>query len=156
MKVKIGLTSEQTEKLSNNLTKILANNYALYFLTLHAHWNMEDPRFFFLHELLEKQYLTLAESGDDIAERIRVMGHTAPGSIKTLANESDLPDMPENASADVMIDHLAICHEGAFVALRKLSEVGEEAKDYGLVDLLGTMVREHEKTAWLLRSHLKG
>ncbi len=154
MKTNFGMSEEKSKVIVKYLNKTLANTYGLYFLTLHAHWNIEDPRFLFIHEMLEKQYGALAESGDEIAERIRQMGYKALGSLKTFAAMCDFKEFTDNATADGMLDYLAICHEKTVQDLRNFSKIGEECGDYGLVDMLGTMVRDHEKTAWVLRSHL--
>lgn len=154
MKSKFGLTDEQKQKIADQLGVLLASNYGLYFNTLNAHWNMEDSRFLFLHEMLEEQYKSLADAGDEIAERIRQMGHKAPGSFKKLAESNSFTDLSEEASADQMLTHLAECHEAAIQKCREISVLGEECGDFGLVDMLGGLLRDHEKTAWMLRSHL--
>lgn len=154
MKTNFGLSKESCDNITKHLNQAVANNYALYLLTLQCHWNIEDPGFLFLHEMLEKQYLQLAENGDLLAERIRQMGEKVSGSIEILAQRSQLPKIEEKASTESMLNVLATCHEKAILALRELSEVGEQSKDFGLVDLLGSIVRDHEKTAWILRSHL--
>lgn len=154
MKPNFGIDESFTKKINDQLVVLLANNYTLYFNTLNAHWNMEDGRFIALHEMLEGQYKALADAGDDIAERIRQMGYKAPGSMKKIAGSATLQDLDENAPADKMLDHLAMCHESAVGFMREFSKLGEEAGDYGLVDMLGTLIRDHEKAAWILRSHL--
>lgn len=144
----------QTKQIVELLTKAVADTYALYLVTLHCHWNMEDPRFMFLHEMLQSQYEQLAENGDLLAERIRQMGAKIPGSLQEFARHSKIKEISVDASADEMIAHLTGCHEMAIIGLKELSEKGEDAKDYGLVDLLGSVLRDHEKAAWILRSHL--
>ena len=154
MKPNFGIDESFTKKINEQLVVLLANNYSLYFNTLNAHWNIEDSRFIALHEMLETQYKALADAGDEIAERIRQMGYKAPGSMQAMVQKATLKNVEESSTADKMIAHLASCHETSVVFMREFSKLGEEAGDYGLVDMLGTLIRDHEKTAWILRSHL--
>ncbi len=154
MKVNFGLDSKKIHDLSQYLEKALANTYALYINTLNCHWNLEDPRFLFLHEMLQEQYEELAKSGDEIAERIRQMGVKVSASLPYFAKQAEIEPLPEKLSGDQMIAVLAESHEKIIRDFRTLSEIAEEHKDYGLVDMLGGLLRYHEKTAWFLRSHL--
>lgn len=154
MKPNFGIDENHTKKIVNQLKIVLANTYSLYFQTLQAHWNLEDPGFFFLHEMFQKQYETLAENGDLIAERIRQMGEKITGTLKAFSKDETFESFDVNSDVKTTISHLANCHEKAIKSLRDLSVLGEEAQDFGLVDLLGGILRDHEKTAWILRSHL--
>lgn len=154
MKAYFGINSEEKHELVAFLNHAVANNYALYINTLNCHWNVEDPRFIALHKMFESQYEALAESGDLLAERIRQMGYKVKASVKSFAEKADFESIDEHSSADEMIAQLAISHEKTTLSFRKLSELAEKYSDYGLVDLLGSLIREHEKTAWFLRSHL--
>ena len=62
--------------------------------------------------------------------------------------------MNENSSADQMIKALVKSYEQLIKDFRSLSDIAEKEKDFGLVDLLGGILRDHEKTAWMLRAHL--
>lgn len=152
MKVNYHLPPDYIQKIAEHLHRALSNIYALYFQTLNAHWNMESAAFFADHKMLEEQYESLAQNGDEFAERIRMMGVKVDASMANFAKLADLPTFASDASADEMLRTLAEGHEASFINLRNLSTIAEEAKDYGLVDFLGTKVAEHEKTAWLLKS----
>ena len=73
---------EKTKDVAIGLSSILADSYTLYLMTQNFHWNVTGPRFHQLHTMFEEQYQELAEAVDDIAERIRAIGHRAPGSFK--------------------------------------------------------------------------
>jgi len=154
MKVQFGLEGDGQSELSVGLNKVLANTYSLYINTLNCHWNIEDPSFIALHEMFQSQYEDLAEAGDLLGERLRQMGEKVPASLRFFAENSSFEDIDEHASAKQMITQLASFHEKAIISLRDLSDIAEKYKDYGLVDLLGSLLREHEKTAWFLRSHV--
>ncbi|MCX7122988.1 MAG: ferritin-like domain-containing protein, partial [Gammaproteobacteria bacterium] len=78
--INIGLSAAQRENLAKGLSHLLADSYTLYLKTHYFHWNVTGPHFKSLHELFELQYTELALAVDTIAERIRALGHTAPGS----------------------------------------------------------------------------
>lgn len=155
MKTHFGLSADQIKILAPRLYQAVATTYALYFNTLSCHWNLEDSNFISLHEMLQSQYEQLAENGDLLAERIRQMGEKVSASLRIFASKSKLADIQENASTAEMLAALAESHEQIILEFRALSTLAEEAKDYGLVDLLGGLLRDHEKTAWVLRSHLR-
>lgn len=153
MKPKFGLDEKGIQQIAGHLQKSVAHTYALYIATLNCHWNIEDPRFHFLHEMFQSQYENLAENGDLLAERIRQMGVKVTASLSQFSKDSSFK-IDAHAQTDEMLELLAKGHEEAIIHLRELSELGEQYKDFGLVDLLGGILRDHEKTAWFLRSHL--
>lgn len=154
MKVNFGLPKSSIQILTDKLSVILSNTMVLYVKTLHCHWNMEDPRFFFLHELFEKQYRALAEDGDLLAERIRSMGAYPPASMQEFLKKTTLPEISKALTGNQMIKELAASHEAAILALRDLIVLADEHGDPGLNDLASQILRAHEKNAWFLRSHL--
>ena len=82
------------------------------------------------------------------------MGEKVPASLQHFAAHSDLPAIDPHHSGDQMLSALATAHEKTILEFRKISALADEYQDYGLVDLLGGLLRDHEKTAWFLRSHL--
>src|SRR5690349_7557789 len=78
----IGLDDKRVEEIAGMFNNLLADVHALYLRTLGCHWNMEDPRFYFFHELLESQYKESAEEQDLVAEKLRQMGRKAPATMQ--------------------------------------------------------------------------
>jgi starvation-inducible DNA-binding protein len=154
MKPHFGLETQKVQEITSLLTEAVANTYSLAINTLSCHWNLEDSSFLFLHEMLQEQYEHLLENGDLLAERIRQMGEKVPASVAIFAKNQTLSPIKETATCKEMLDQLALSHEKLILSLRKLSSLGEKHEDFGLVDLLGSILRDHEKTAWILRSHL--
>ncbi|MEG1199281.1 MAG: ferritin-like domain-containing protein, partial [Algoriella sp.] len=74
------LSPENKKKIADILIKLLADEHILYLKTRNAHWNVEGPDFHAAHLFLESQYNELAEIIDEVAERIRQIGHYAVGS----------------------------------------------------------------------------
>jgi len=82
MEPKIGIKEEYLAEVAHSLSQILADEVILYTKTKKAHWNVEGPDFYNKHLFFEQQYNQLDEIIDNVAERIRMLGHYAPGSLK--------------------------------------------------------------------------
>lgn len=136
------------------LATLLADTYVLYVKTQNFHWNIEDPRFYSLHKMLEGQYEELAEANDLIAERIRAVGEKSPGSMKEFLNFTNLTEADENYTGHEMIEELYKDHQTLIKSLHSYIQKGEKTNDDGTVDLFIQRLRAHEKTAWMLKSHL--
>lgn len=155
MTVNIGLSASTIKKISDTLRLVLADTYVLYVKTQNFHWNLIDPRFYPLHKMLEEQYEKLAEAVDQVAERIRALGAISPGSLKEFLNLTSLKESDGILSGDSMLKDLLKDHETVIKALRKGIHEANSLGDDGTGDLLIELIRDHEKTAWILRSHVE-
>ena len=81
MKPNIGISEQHLAEFSQVLSHVLADEFVLYTKTRNAHWNIESSDFHSMHILFESQYNELAEIVDKI-ERIRMLGHYAPATLK--------------------------------------------------------------------------
>ena len=78
----IGITKDNLAKVAHALNGILADEFLLYLKTRNAHWNVEGPDFHAMHLFFESQYNQLDDIMDEVAERIRMLGHYAPATLK--------------------------------------------------------------------------
>ena len=154
MRVNSGLSNEAKTAIAERLAVTLADIHRLYIKTLGFHWNVEDPRFLLLHELFEAGYVQLAKDMDQVAERIRKLGILAPGSVQQLTSLSRLEDAQLVKVADQMVEMLASDYEKLEDWLREDIELADRMGDPGTADMLTSMLRQYEKQAWFLRSHL--
>ena len=98
----------------------------------------------------------LAEMIDEIAERIRTIGHFAEGRLKEIIKLAQLeePDPPSDQPAQLA--NLIGDHETIINRLRKLiKDFDEKHKDIGSSDFVTGLLKQHEKMAWMLRSYLR-
>ncbi|MBJ7264998.1 MAG: DNA starvation/stationary phase protection protein, partial [Burkholderiaceae bacterium] len=99
--VNIGISTENRAAIAAELSKVLADSYTLYLITHNFHWNVTGPLFNTLHLMFMTQYTEEWTALDDIAERIRALGHNAPGTYREYAELSsikeptDIPDALE-------------------------------------------------------------
>src|SRR5690606_6984693 len=80
MPIKIGISAQDRADISAGLSRLLADTYTLYLTTHNFHWNVTGPMFNTLHTMFMGQYTELWNAVDPVAERIRSLGHFAPGS----------------------------------------------------------------------------
>lgn len=152
----IGLPPANRRKAIAILSGVLADQHVLYHKTRNFHWNLTGLRFHTLHEFFEQQYNTLAEAIDQTAERIRMIGGTSPGSMSEFLKLATLKEARGALiRGEDALESLAADHAACVRSLRKaIEETDEKADDAGTTDFLTDLIRDHEKTAWMLRSHL--
>ena len=155
MAIDIGITAKDRKEIADGLSHLLADTYTLYLKTHNFHWNVTGPMFNTLHLMFETQYTELALAVDTIAERIRALGHPAPGSYKDFAQLSSIKEASGVPEAKTMIKQLVDGQEAVVRTARKVFPVAEKASDEPTCDLLTQRMQTHEKTAWMLRSMLK-
>lgn len=155
MEINIGISAENREKITAGLSKVLADSYMLYLRTHNYHWNVTGEHFHSLHEQFEEQYNELAAAIDEIAERIRALGHRAPGSFREFTELTSIVEDTDQPKAMEMVRRLAVDNETVMRTARETLPACEEAGDEATIDLLTERLHTHSKTAWMLRSHLE-
>ncbi len=139
------------------LNRALADESVLYTKTRNYHWNVTGRLFYSLHKLLEEQYTALAESIDEVAERARILGVPAIGTMQEFLKVATLKEKPgDHPDAETMIRNLVADHEQIIRNLRGFVDAtAEKHHDTGTSDFLTAKMEEHEKMAWMLRSFLE-
>ncbi|MBC7955961.1 MAG: DNA starvation/stationary phase protection protein [Cytophagales bacterium] len=156
MQINIGISEKDRKAIADGLSKLLADTYTLYLTTHNFHWNVTGPMFNTLHLMFMGQYTELWNAVDPIAERIRSLGHAAPGSYAqfgALASIKDAPAVPPKALEMVQI--LVSGHEAVARTARAVFPLADKASDEPTADLLTQRLTVHEQTAWMLRSLLE-
>ena len=154
MAIEIGIPVEDRQKITDGLSRLLADSYTLYLKTHNYHWNVTGPLFNTLHTMFETQYTELAAAVDEIAERIRALGHPAPGSYRAFGKLTSIEEEDGVPSAEEMIRQLVIGQETVVRTAREVFPLAEKANDEPTADLLTQRMQTHEKNAWMLRSML--
>lgn len=153
--IDIGIDAKEREKIVQGLSALLADSYTLYLMTHNFHWNVTGPQFNSLHLMFMGQYTEQWNALDLIAERIRALGHPAPGTYKEFVKLASIKEVEGVPKADDMIRHLVAAQEATARTARKLFPVVDAANDQPTADLLTQRMEVHEKTAWMLRSLLE-
>ncbi len=154
--INICISEKDRARIAEGLSRLLADTYTLYLTTHNFHWNVTGPMFNTLHSMFMVQYTELWNAVDPVAERIRSLGHIAPGSYAQfgkLASIKDAPQVPPKALAMVRI--LVEGHEAVARTARGILPLADKAGDEPTADLLTQRLTVHEQSAWMLRSLLE-
>lgn len=153
----IGIIEANKQSVANELNKLLSDEFVLYTKTRKFHWNVEGAQFHDLHLFFEKQYNQLALIIDEVAERVRKLGHYALGSMKHYLQEASLLENEDKENtAATMLQELLEDHETLIRRLRADIETFQEKyKDAGSADFITGLVEQHETMAWMLRATAK-
>jgi starvation-inducible DNA-binding protein len=157
MKTQIGIKPEDSVLIADSLNKLLSDEHVLYIKTRNAHWNVVGPDFASLHNFFEAQYDELDEIIDQVAERIRAIGHYTVGTMEDFLKLTQLNENSrENNDSLSLIKDLLEDHESVIIGLREnIKRFADEWYDLGSSDFITGIMEKHEKMAWMLRSHLQ-
>ena len=147
-----GISDTDRKDIAEQLARLLADTYTLYIKTHGYHWNVTGHMFRALHLMFEEEYMDLRDAADEIAERIRALGHVAPGSYGEFVRLSSVTDEEGNPEAMEMVRRLVDGHESVIRTARELVKLAEARGDFATADLATTRIEIHEKTAWMLRA----
>jgi len=149
----IGLDSDVRRSVVEILNNTLANEAVLTVKTRSAHWNVSGAGFFDQYILFDSQYKQLNDISDEIAERARMLGGIAIGSLQEFIDYTRVEEQP-GVIPDIL--RLIADHEATIRFLREdARKCTEEYEDEGTFELLVSVMRLHEKMAWMLRSYIE-
>ena len=149
----IGLDSDVRHAVVVSLNSMLANEVVLALKTRNAYWNVSGAGFIELHILFDSQYKQINAVADEIAERVCMLGGIAIGSLQEYIDYSRLEEQP-GIVPDIL--RLLADHEINIRFLREnVRKSTEEYEDEGTSELLVSIMRLHEKMAWMLRSYIE-
>ena len=129
------------------VTTMMAQNF---------HWNVTGMAFGPLHALFQEIYEDHFTAQDDLAERMRSIGHTVDGRLNSMISASKVVEDEVNAAkTDLeMIASLLEAQRTVAATLSGASDIAASNGDKLTEDLCVERGRVHEKFAWLLASHL--
>lgn len=151
----LGISAEGRNEIAGGLKEILANSYVLMMKTQTYHWNVRGKMFISVHELTEQFYNDLFTAADNIAERIRSLGHLAPASLTEFAQMSKLKESNNQYNELEMIQDLVSANELICQMCREKIGVASKFQDEATADMLTVRLGIHEKHAWMLRAFLE-
>jgi len=154
-RINIGISDKDRAAVAGELSKLLADSYTLYLMTHNFHWNVTGPMFNTLHQMFMTQYTEEWNALDSIAERIRALGHYAPGTYREYAKLSSISEPETVPDALEMVRLLVDGNESVAKTARAAFEKADTANDQPTADLLTQRLDVHEKNAWMLRSLLQ-
>ena len=155
MEADLAIDLDKREVISGHLKILLASTYAFYLKTQNYHWNLVGKEFYAMHQLFQTQYEELAETIDEMAERIRALGFFVEGGLGVFKEKSLIDDETDpKKSLPNMIEQLLNDHEAIIAFMRKHLPEVESFHDGATADFINKRLSVHEKMAWMLRSSL--
>lgn len=157
MEPRIGIDDIHRQAVCESLSILLADEFILYVKTRNAHWNVIGSDFYSMHKFFENQYEELDVIIDDVAERMRSLGHITPATLKKFLSLTRLLEKErDNFESQDFILELLDDHQTVIVNLRFLiNEFASTHNDLGTSDFATGLMKTHEKMAWMLRAHLQ-
>ena len=157
MSANIGIFEPNLKAVAQLLNITLADEMTLLVKTRNFHWNVKGLHFSELHSFFDEEYGLLDESVDEIAERVRAIGEYAIGSLEEFKAQTRLKEsLIKGLSAQEMLKELLNDHEFLIKKIRiDIEETASKYQDVGTSDYLTGLLKQHEKTAWKLRSYLE-
>jgi starvation-inducible DNA-binding protein len=157
MKTNIGLSLKNRQKVVNELSILLADEFVLCTKTKHAHWNVAGIDFVEKHLFFQSQFEQLDIIVDEVAERIRSLDHYAPGSLKQFLQLTHLTEVSigDKNDSHSFIKDLLVDHESMIIHCREYIRLfGTDLEDYGSADFVTKLLLTHEKMAFFLRASM--
>jgi starvation-inducible DNA-binding protein len=119
-----------------------------------AHWNVKGPNFIALHQLFDKVVDHAAEAADLMAERVVQLGGVAEGTVRNVAQASELEAYPVDIATGA--EHVeALSAALATFGSRVREAIDETAKlgDAGTADIFTEVSRGTDKLLWFVEAH---
>lgn len=161
MKAAASIPNQNNEVIVTFLNLLLAEEYVLYTKTRTAHWNVDGLNNFEQHVFLENQFNRLDEIIDEIAIRIRSLGHFAFGSLKDFPSISQMSDENDDLSNDDLgntvqtFEVLLHDHESIISMIHhETGPISSQLNDADTAEFLSKILGEHQKMVWTLKSFI--
>lgn len=139
-------------KIVEQLNALVSDHAVLYQKLRNYHWNVKGPHFFGLHEKLEELYTEMAETVDELAERVATLGTRPASTLEEFMQHTRLQEDKSVPSAQDMVRALVTDFRAVNEALRNMAKTAEENKDRGTANLCEDIADRQEKTRWMLES----
>jgi starvation-inducible DNA-binding protein len=142
------------QQVAELLNRRLADALDLQSQCKQAHWNVKGPQFISLHKLFDDVYADVTEYADLLAERIVQLGGVAYGTVRDVAEASELDEYPTSISSGE--DHVK-CLSSAIAAFgsRMRLAIGEtdDLDDAAAADICTEITRGADKWLWFIEAH---
>jgi starvation-inducible DNA-binding protein len=145
------LSEKAVDEISQALTLLLSDVFALYIKTKNFHWHMSGPHFRDYHLMLDEQAGQIFSMTDPIAERARKLGATTIRSIGQISRRQRIIDndadyvRPVDMIAELRSDNAALTQ-----SMHDAHSLCDEAGDVATASLLENWIDESEKRTWFL------
>jgi len=152
--IKLGWSTEETERISIVLNELLANYSVHYQKLRNYHWNVKGSDFFDLHTEFEDQYNEARENIDIIAERIRVFGKTPLSTMRDYLEISEIKETTTDLKSDIMVREILSDYRILLQYMFSVVGVAIDQNDSGTEEMTKKFINGIEKHHWMLSAFL--
>ena len=119
-----------------------------------AHWNVKGPQFIALHKLFDDVYADVTGYADLLAERIVQLGGVAHGTVRDVAEASELDEYPSSiSSGEEHVKTLGAALSAFGSRMRIAIGETEELDDSVACDICTEITRGVDKWLWFVEAH---
>lgn len=151
----IGLDVEKSKNLAEKLNKLLADYSVFYQNVRGYHWNIKGDKFFELHDKFQELYEDLFVKIDEVAERIRTLGHAPHHKYSKYLKDADVKESTEVADGVQDVKDTLESLKIIIILQREILDLSADADDEGTNALMSDYIREQEKLVWMYSAYLK-
>jgi starvation-inducible DNA-binding protein len=152
--VKLGWTTEETEKIVQVLNALLANYSVHYQKLRNYHWNVKGSDFFDLHEQFEVQYNEARDNIDEIAERIRVFSKTPLSTMKDYLDQSEIKETGTDLPSYLMVREILSDYRILLEYMFSVVDAAVDQGDSGTEEMVKKFIHAVEKHHWMMTSFM--
>src|SRR5690606_39160639 len=125
----IGLDVEKSKKLAEKLNELLAD-YSVFYQNIRGyHWNIKGDKFFELHDKFQELYEDLFVKIDEVAERIRTLGHTPNHQYSVYLKEAKVKESTEASDGIKDVKDLLESLRIIIILQREILELSADTED---------------------------
>ena len=151
----IGLDVEKSKKLADKLNELLAD-YSVFYQNIRGyHWNIKGDKFFELHDKFQELYEDLFVKIDEVAERIRTLGHTPIHKYSVYLKEAKVKESTEVSDGIQDVKDTLESLKIIIILQREILDISADAEDEGTNALMSDYIRAQEKLVWMYSAYLK-
>jgi starvation-inducible DNA-binding protein len=151
----IGLDKEKSKVLSEKLNELLAD-YSIFYQNIRGyHWNITGDKFFELHDKLQELYEDLFVKIDEVAERIKTLGHTPNHQFSVYQKLAKVKESTEVSDGVKDVKDTLESFKIIITLQREILDLSADANDEGTNALMSDYISELEKLVWMYTAYLK-
>ena len=142
------------EKTVEKLNKVLSDLQVVYQNLRTMHWLVKGEQFFMLHKYYEELYNETAETVDEVAERILMLGGTPLHQFTDYLKNADVEPVVEVPKGKESLKLVAKNYNYLLSSYRELNAYAAEYGDEGTAALFSELIGSTEKKLWMVNSTL--
>ena len=151
----IGLDKEKSKVLSEKLNELLAD-YSIFYQNIRGyHWNITGDKFFELHDKFQELYEDLFIKIDEVAERIKTLGHTPNHQFSVYQKLAKVKESTEVSDGVKDVKDTLESFKIIITLQREILDLSADANDEGTNALMSDYISEQEKLVWMYTAYLK-